>query len=401
MGFIVDTEVTQGEATTREAATERLIKKTSARASLRTRHHGLLLSFLVCVLLPVIVTASYMLVLAQPQYASRSGFVVRQDDSSSASQLVGGLSQVLGSGGAANSDLLFEFIQSEEIVRRIQDSVDLRKHYSQTWPWDFVFSIPPDVTTEDLVRFWRRMVRLDHDENSGILLVEMRARDTVTAQTLSKLIISESERMINTLNAKARLQSIDNSEADLAVAFDDLRAAREAIVGFQARTQILDPQTDIQGRMGVLANLQEQLAQTIVEYDLLLPTSSETDPRLRQLSQRINVIKERIASERESFAVQDVTADNTDYPTLLAQYEGLRADVAFAEEIYRAALTALTQARTNAERQQLFVATFVEPSLPEVATHPRKILLTALTGFFAFMFWAVGLLVYYSLRDRG
>lgn len=397
----MDNSVTQGDATTREATTERLISKTSKRAQVRPRHRGLLLSFVACVLLPVMVTATYMLVFAQPQYASQAGFVVRQDDSTSASQLVGGLSQVLGSGGAANSDLLFEFIQSEAIVRRIQDSLDLRQHYAQTWPRDFIFSIPPDVTTEDLVRFWQRMVRLDYDKNSGVLLVEMRARDPQTSQALSRLIISESERMINTLNATARRQSVANSEADLAVALNDLRAAREAIIEFQARTQILDPQADIQGRMGVLANLQQQLAQAIVEYDLLLTTSSESDPRLRQLSRRINVIEERIARERESFAAQDVTADNTDYPTLLAQYEGLRVDVVFAEEIYRAALTALTQARTNAERQQLFVATFVEPSLPEVATHPRKMLLTALTGFFALMFWAVGLLVYYSLRDRG
>ncbi|MGP9791890.1 sugar transporter [Roseinatronobacter sp. NSM] len=397
----MDKSVTQGDVSEREATTARLIERTSTHARWRMRHRGLLFSFFLCVLAPVSVTAGYMLFFAQPQYASQSGFVVRQDDSSSASQLLGGLGQMLGSAGVSNSDLLFEFIQSEAIVRRVQNSLDLRAHYAQSWPLDFIFSIPPDVTMETLVNFWRRMVRLDYDKSSGVLMVEVRARDPETAQLVSRLVISESEAMINTLNAAARRDSVANTEADLAAAIEGLRTAREAMVAFQARTQILDPQADIQGRMGVLANLQQQQAQSIVEYDLLLQTSPSSDPRLRQLSRRINVIEDRIARERESFAAQDVTADNTDYPTLLAQYEGLRVDVAFAEEIYRAALTALTQARTNAERQQLFVATFIEPNLPEVATHPRGALLTALTGFFAMMFWAVGMLVYYSLRDRG
>jgi len=397
----VDTNVTQDTVTEREATTARLAGKTSQRARIRSRHRGLALSIVICVLLPILTTATYMLFFAQPQYASQSGFVVRQDDSSSASALVGGLSQVLGSGGAGNSDLLNEFIHSEAIVRRIQTEFDLRQHYSRTWPWDPLFSIPANASTEALVKFWKRMVRLDHDKSSGVLMVEVRARYPEAAQRISQLIIAKSEDMINTLNAAARRESVANAQADLAAAIDDLRAAREAMVAFQARTQILDPQADIQGRMGVLANLQQQLAQSTVDYDLLLQTSEANDPRLRQLSRRIAVIEERITRERESFAAQDVTAENTDYPTLLAQYEGLRVDVVFAEEIYRAALTALTQARTSAERQQLFLATFIEPSLPEVVTHPRSALLIGLTGFFAMMFWAVGALVYYSLRDRG
>lgn len=397
----VSNVVTQGTDTEREATTARLSSKTAKHAQLRPRHRGLLLSIVFFVISPIVVTATYMVFFAQPQYVSLSGFVVRQDDSASASMLAGGLSQVLGSTGAGNSDLLYEFIQSEAIVRRIQEDIDLIDHYSQTWPMDPLFSIPPDVEMETLVRFWRRMVRITHDKNSGVLMVEVRARSPAMARAVSLMVISQSEAMINTLNASARRNRIVNAQSDLDTSIDNLRKAREALVAFQARTQILDPQADLQGRMGVLINLQQQLAQTIVEYDLLLQTAEPADPRLRQLSRRKSVIEERILRERESFVAENVTANNTDYPTLLAQYEGLRVDVIYAEEIYRTTLTVLTEARASAERQQLFVATFIEPSIPNVATHPRSILLIILTSFFAMMFWSVGALVYYSLRDRG
>ena len=58
-------------------------------------------------------------------------------------------------------------------------------------------------------------------------------------------------------------------------------------------------------------------------------------------------------------------------------------DVQFAEEIYRVSLTGrLNQARTAAERQQLYLATFISPTSAETAEYPRKFLLVALTAFF-------------------
>ena len=68
---------------------------------------------------------------------------------------------------------------------------------------------------------------------------------------------------------------------------------------------------------------------------------------------------------------------------MLATYEGLRVDVQFAEEIYHVSLTALNQARAAAERQQLYLATFIAPTAAETDEYPRKLLLVALTAFFS------------------
>jgi capsular polysaccharide transport system permease protein len=370
-------------------------------ARLRRRHVGLMLSLILVVLLPVLAATSYLFFLAKDQYASTSGFTIRQGETEAASTLLGGLTQLVGGGTAGNADLLFEFLQSQEIVERIDARIDLRAHYSATWPRDAVFSIWPEAAIEDLLRFWRRMVRITYNQSSGLILIEVRARDPGTAREIAQQIIAESETMINMLNATARRDSMANAEADLAEALERLRVAREAVAEFRARTQIIDPVADLQGRMGVLNNLQQQLAQALVDHDLLLQTSDSGDPRLRQGQRRIEVIRARIADERRSFAAQDVTVDNTDYPQLLAQYEGLRVSQEFAEAAYRAALTAHDAARSNAERQQLYLATFIRPTLAQQAEHPRRLLLIGLTALFASLVWSIMALVYYSLRDRG
>jgi capsular polysaccharide transport system permease protein len=189
--------------------------------------------------------------------------------------------------------------------------------------------------------------------------------------------------------------------ADLDQAISRLRAAREALTAFRATTQIVDPAADIQGRMGILTSLQQQLAQAIVDLDMLTIGADENDPRRRTLVRRIEVIRDRIGEERRTFAAADVTIAETDYPTLLARYESLMVDLEVAEATYRAAQAALDGARSRAERQTLYLATYIAPTLAQQAEYPARWTLAALGGFFLLMLWSLMALVYYSLRDRG
>lgn len=367
----------------------------------KSRHSGLILSLLVIVCLPVLITALYLTVFAKDQYASKVGFTIRQEETSTASELMGGLSSILGASAQGHADLLFEFVQSQEIVEQIMDEFDLVANYSANWPLDPIFSLWPTATIEDVVWFWGRMVRVTFDRSSGMMLVQVRAHDPETAQMLAQLIVRKSEEMINRLNATARIDAMRNAEADLEAALARLRAAREALAEFRARTQIVDPQADIQARMGVMSNFQQQLAETLVEYDLLSQTADANDPRVRQLARRIDAIRNRIRDERQNFTQLDVTIDDTDYPRLIAQFESLQVDQAFAEATYQAALTAMDAARSNASRQNLFLANFIQPTRAERAQYPQTTLLIGLSFFFSLMAWSVMALVYYSLRDRG
>jgi capsular polysaccharide transport system permease protein len=274
-------------------------------------------------------------------------------------------------------------------------------HYSQTWPKDPVFSLWPQATIEDVVWYWGRVVRVTFDKASGLIQVQVRARDPQTAQRIARMIVFESEAMINRLNSTARADTTRNAEADLEAALERLRLARQALAAFRARTQIVDPQADMAARFGVMGNLQQQLAEALVDFDLLSQTADSNDPRLRQLQRRIDVVQNRIRDERQSFSQQDITVDDTDYPQLIAQFESLQVDQAFAETTYQAALTALDAARSNASRQNLYLATFIQPTLAQRSQYPQTSLIVFLTFVFAVLFWAIMALVYYSLRDRG
>ncbi len=370
---------------------------------MRRRHWGLLFSFLLLVVGPLVGVAGYLWTIAEDQYSSTTGFTVRSEESGGASDILGGLAQFTGGNTGSDGNVLNEFIQSQEIVEAIDDAVDLRGHYAQHWGTDPVFSLWPDASIEDLLWYWERVVRISFDEGSGLINVQVLAFDPVMATRIAELIVKESQDRINALNAQAREDAMSYANEELDIAIDRLKLAREALTGFRTRTQIVDPESDIQGRMGVMNNLQQQLAEALVEQDLLIATiTSETDLRIIQGQRRINVIRERIAAERDAFASDsgEIGSVGEDYPTLISEFESLTVDREVAEQTYRAALTALDVARANASRQSRYLATYVSPTRAEDSEFPQRFVLLGLSALFLLLAWAVMALVYYSIRDR-
>ena len=137
------------------------VKPPAERARPRRRHWGVLTSFFLVVALPFVAAAAYLYTFAADQYASTVGFSVRQEDMSSPIEMFGGIAD-FASSGSSDSDILYEFIRSQEMVRTLDDRIGLTALYSKA-PDDPVFGYDPDGTIEDLHKYWGRMVRVLYD----------------------------------------------------------------------------------------------------------------------------------------------------------------------------------------------------------------------------------------------
>ncbi|MEM7076582.1 MAG: sugar transporter [Pseudomonadota bacterium] len=376
-------------------------------AGMRRRHWGQATSFVLLVVAPLVLIAVYLFALAEDQYASTTGFTVQREEGGAATDFLGLGAALVGGATASDTDVLYEFIQSQDIVQRIDDRLDLRGHYAQHWTgWphesDKVFSIWPGAKIEDLLWFWKRVVRISYDQATGLIEVRVTAFDPEFATAVARAIVEESQTTINELSRTAQEDATRYALADLDEALARLKLAREALTRFRTETQIVDPLADLQARLGVMNNLQQQLAQALIDFDLLRDTTSSSDPRVAQAERRITAIRERILSERETFASDDATtgAVGEDYPTLIAEFESLTVDLEYAEQTYRAALTALDVARANAARQSRYLATYVEPTRAESSEYPQRWVLFGLSALFLVLAWSILVLIYYSVRDR-
>ena len=376
------------------------IRPMARQASMRKRHWGLVFGFFLLVILPLGGVGYYLAERATDQYASIAGFTVRQEESGSSAAMLGGLSQFVGGSSSSDADMLYEYLRSQDLVVAVNERLDLRAHYSVAYKVDPVFALKPDSTTEELVDYWKKIVLVSYDQNSGLINLTALAFDPETARDLAVAILEESQKLMNELNAKARSDSLKYAEEDLQEAVSRLKSAREALVRFRTRTQIVDPESDLRGRMGVLTSLQQQLAQAMIDYDIVAQDSGPEDPRVVQALRRIEVIRKRLAAERSDFAEENAEGTEEAYPALMAEYESLTVDREFAEESYRITLATLDSARANAVRQSRYLSTYVQPTLPETAEFPRKLIIFALSGVFFLLLWVILSLMYYAVRDR-
>lgn len=353
------------------------------------------------VLLPVAISGGYLWTRAVDQYASYVGFSVRTEEVGSAIELLGGVTELSGS-SSSDTDILYKFLQSQELVANIDAELDLRQIWSKADPAvDPVFAYDPPGTIEDLVAHWERKVAIYYDSGSGLLDLRILAFAPEDARAISTAIFEKSSAMINELSALAREDAIGYARDELDQAVIRLREARVALNAFRNRTQIVDPTIDTQSQMGLLTNLEAQLADALIEVDLLRETTRPGDPRITQGELRVEVIERRIAEERRQMGLGGGSSDERSvFADLVGEYETLAVDLEFAQQSYVAALAAFDAARNEARRQSRYLAAHVRPTLAEQSKYPERGFLLGLIALFSFLAWSITALIAYSLRDR-
>lgn len=367
-------------------------------ARVKRRHRGVVLSFIVLVLLPLAVAGWYLWTRAADQYASTVGFSVRTEEVGSAIEILGGITELSGS-SSSDTDILYEFLQSQKLVRDIDEQLDLRGIWSKAEN-DPIYSYDTSGTIEDLLEHWQRKVSVYYDTGTGLMELRVLAFDPNDANAIAEAVFAKSSSMINELNAIAREDAIGYAREELETALERLRQARQVLTQFRNRNQIVDPTVDLQSQAGLLGSLEAELANSLIELDLLKQTSRAGDPRIVQAERRVQVIEERIDAERKKLGFGSGTEDGDFLADLVGEYERLVVDREFAETAYVSALAAFDASQAEARRQSRYLAAHVLPTLAERAEYPQRSLLLGLLGLFLFLGWSIIVLVYYALRDR-
>lgn len=361
------------------------------------RHVILLLSFVLFVAAPGALAGWYLYTRAADQYASYTAFSVRSEDVQSSLDLLAGFS-AFGAVSSKDVDILFEYIQSQGLVKAVDEELDLRAVYGRNLEIDPVFSFDPSGTIEDLHEYWSRMIKVYYDRGTGLVELRVNAFAADDAQRIAETILRNGTELINALNAVAREDATRYAREELERSVERLRTARQAITAYRSENQLVDPAAEIGIQTGLISALQTQLSEVMVDYNLLKDSVPDDSLQVKQLERRIEVLRQSIDDERLKFGSTSVGDAN--YSALVGEYEGLMVDLEFAEQAYVAALAAFDSAQVEAQRKSRYLAAYIEPTLAERAEYPKRMLWLGLIVVFAFFLWSIGALIFYALRDR-
>ena len=355
-------------------------------------------SFVALVVLPTAVAAAYYFVVAADQYVAEFRFALSTADPPRSDALALLAGNMTHSPAALESQILVQYITSRAIVDQIDAALDLRRLFSPP-EGDRWSRLPRPTTIEELVRYWKGQVDPFYDPANGTVTVRVRAFAPADALRLSEAVVAASEKLVNELSLRARRDALRHGEAELAQAEARITSVLGEVRAFRDREGLIDPVKTAEA-IGVLATrLRDELVRANAELSTLKSYMREDAPAVKVLKARIRSLEAQRRSLAHEMTDPDAGRSDT-LSRILGSYEQLEHQRKFAEAAYQHALQSLDQARANADRQQVFVASFIPPSLPEEALYPRRWRSLGTVALMAFAVWGIGGLTLQSIRDH-
>lgn len=358
------------------------------------------LSFIVVVLLPVAAAAIYYLFVAADQYVAEFRLSLHKADAPRIEALAlfnGGGTQV---GNASESQIVTQFIASRAIVDELDPKLDLRRIFAPPEAdWWARLRLPASI--ERLLYYWQNQVDPFYDTMTGTIIVRVRAFTPESALTLARAIVDASEKLINDLSARARHDAVSYAETEVAAAEARLLKALTAIRQFRDREGMIDPGKAADANATLATKLRDELLKANSQLATLKAQVRDDAPVVKVLKARVRALEtEQRNLARELTAGSATAGSATPLSRELGSYEALDAERKFAEAAYQHALEGLDRARDNADRQQVYIESFVPPSLPQTALYPRRWRSLGTVALIAFAIWAIGGLAVQSVRDH-
>lgn len=389
---------------------QKLLDLTTATATGKTRtkrrHQLVLLGFLLFAAIPSALFSAYMIFLASDQFHSTTAFAIRSSNSAPTTELLGMFLDSGGESTTSNSYIINDYLQSQAVVEDLRDNLDLQAIFNREGA-DWLFRMGSDLPIEDQLSYWRKMVDVSFDSTSGVIYVEVRSFRPEDSVQIANAILERTEKLVNLLSETNRRQIVRFAEESVAKAEARLKAIRKQMLDYREETQEVSPEDIARIALEMIGSLEGEVISKETEKRALLNSLDEDSPRIRLLTEQIIALNEQIAMEKGRLGgglSTSQTANEGDRRTSIsfriANYSDLALEEEFARELYTTSLAGLEQARMEADSKQLYLATFINPTLSELAQYPHRYLYSLAVFFVLAGGWVVLVLMYYNVRDR-
>jgi capsular polysaccharide transport system permease protein len=409
--------LTRGDLTNRSAGTidtvlERppllrlRIDRRVAAAILAVRPPSYLATFIVCVLIPSLIVIVYLWAFASDQYLAEARFAIRsttpetiRDGDRGSNNSAG---QALSSGtlptlAGQDAYVVAAYIRSSAILSDLPPTLDPRVLFDRPEA-DAWFRLAHDASIEETTAYWREMVTTYVDGPSGMVTVNVRAFRPADAKNLAEAILTASEKLVNSLTARARRDAMAHSEEDVRNAEKMVRDSLAEMRIYRDTVGYIDPAAAAASTSQLLLEAMSEKIRLENEYFVAARAMAANAPTVTAMKTRLEAYDRQIEQLRGRLTGE--SSDGRAISAGLAHFEELELKRVFAEKMYAMSQNALERARQRAERQSLYLTVFVPPMLPEEATYPKRTSFSLLIPAGLLVLWGIMALIAATVEDH-
>ena len=355
-------------------------------------------SLLIIVAVPAAIAAAYYFLIATDQYVAEFRFALRSAEPERHDPALFLQESIAPSVIGVDSYALVQYLASRAIIDDLSATLDLRQIFSRSEAdWPARLDLP--VSIEELVHYWTKQVDAFFDATNGTIVVRARAFTPQDAFKLAEGILASSERLVNDLSARARRDALRNAEDEVGRAEKRLKSALTRLREYRDKEGIIDPRKTADATIELAGRVRDELVRADTELSTLKHYMRDDAPSIKILEARVQSLEaQRRAVESEVTDTEKTRSEALS--RVMGSYEQLESERTFSENTYQHALQALDHSRINADRQQVYLATFVQPTLPEEALYPRRLQSFLVVSGVAFAVWIISGFIVQSVRDH-
>lgn len=315
----------------------------------------------------IVIGAIYWTFFATDRYVSKAHIVLESPEVNLQSMNISSL--LSGTSGAGDLLLLRDHLLSVSMLKKLQQDLDLRSHYSQGFIDNWSNLNEQDAPIEVFHEYMLEYMSIEFDEYASILKLNVQAFDPKMAKAIVEALLAEGEAHMNEMGqrlAEEQVQFIEKQANKLEKRVFD---AREDMLTFQNDNGLVAPSQTVQAIFATVSQLQAEQATLEARKKALLSYQNETSPQVMQLTRDIRSLEKQIELEQDKLATQAGDALNR----VSAEFETLKLRADFALELYSNTLAALESTRIEAARKLKQVSVLEFPTLPEYSTKPDRL----------------------------
>lgn len=352
-------------------------------------------AFIGVVVLPTVIAAIYLLLIASPRYVSEAQFIVRSSDDGAVTSLGSALEGVGIGGKSANAHAVLEYIKSPDGLAELGRTVDVRKAYARPGV-DGLSRLPrpfSDGSNETFRKQFNSYLTVGYDSQTGISTLRVQAFAADDAQRIADGLLQGGEALVNRLSERSSADAVSQAERNVLEAQARLDRALEALTAFRNREGLIDPTSSARAGGELVAQLSLNLASMQAERNQIA-TDTPNSPQLPVIDSRIRALERQIAIERGK-----IVGDASSLAPRISSYENLQTEREFSERLLASSTAALNAAQLTARSKRLYIDRIVNPDRPDRAVEPQR-LMSLLAVFASLMlFYGLGWLVLAGVRE--
>lgn len=291
-----------------------------------------------------------------------------------------------------------DYILSRDFLNQLSKNIDIKTLFSQR-NIDWWARLSEDASREDLVEYWRDLVYITYDNSSSISTLEVTAFTPQSAVDICKIIISSSEKFVNSLSYKARQDAVELAANELRLSGEELKLVRDKIFSLNNKEQVINPEQKATSEEALVAGLNEKLTAAETELTRLTSFMQNNSMKVRAVKAEISSLKLQITRQQQKWRMSNPNTGNT-VTSLIQSTSKFTTELALAEQVYQSAILELRQAKREAKQQQRYLEVIVAPQLPDEAIKPEKFKETITVFLSCFMIWGIFSLLIASVKDH-